>query len=228
VVERALRRRVNALFSLWGVRPARSAEEISRGMFQAREEAQRVADASDFRSPNYHAIARRAAEEAGLSPDHAQVSALWEAHNAGGPLLGRRILDDTHETLEWLLERGFRVGAITNRAHGGESFLAELQYHDLLRYFEVVSSSDQVGWRKPHRRIFQHALGALGVAPAESALVGDRPEADVRGARAMGMTAILMRGVSPPDRVPQAPDEEPDYTIDSLSELRQLPPFARA
>ena len=67
----------------------------------------------------------------------------------------------------------------------------------------------------------------MAVRPQASALVRDRREADVRGARALGMTAIWIRKVTPPDRVPDGPDEAPHYTIDELSELRSLPPLAR-
>ena len=226
VIGRVMARRFRALFSLWGVEPARTPAEMQRALAEARVEAERAADAGDLRSPDYRELTRRVTVEAGLALSDEQIATLWEGHNAGGPLLGRRIFDDAHETLEWLAERGFRIGAITNRAHGGAAFLEELRHHRLLHHFEVVVSSDQVGWRKPHRAIFEQALGAMGVTAAQSALVGDRPDADVRGARAMGMTAIWMRKVTPPGRTPAGPEEQPHYTIDELSELRDLPPLA--
>ena len=226
VVERTITRRFRALLSMWGAEPTRTAAEMQRALLQARADAERAADAGDLRSPDYHELTRRVAVESGLALSDEQIATLWEAHNAGGPLLGRRLFEDAHETLEWLAERRFRIGAITNRAHGGEAFLDELRYHGLLRHFEVVISSDQTGWRKPHRAIFEHALDAMGVTAAESALVGDRPDADVRGARAMGMTAIWIRKVTSPDRTPAGADEQPHYTIDELSELRAVPPLA--
>ena len=227
VIERAMRRRFQALFSLWRVPPAIDPLELHGALVRARIEAERAADAGDLRSPDYVGITRRVAADAGIELADGQAVALWEAQNVGGPLGGRRIFDETRETLQWLLDRGFRVGAITNRAHGGDSFLRELRYDGLLGFFEVVASSDQVGWRKPHHALFEHALHAMGVTPRESALVGDRPEADVRGARALGMIAIWMRKVTPPERVPDGPDESPHHTIDELSELRSLPPLAR-
>ena len=227
VIDRAMRRRLRALFSLWGVPPEIDPLELHGALLRARIEAERTADAGDLSSPDYVGITRRVAADSDIELANGQAVALWEAQNVGGLLGGRRIFDETHETLQWLLDRGFRVGAITNRAHGGESFLQELRYDGLLGFFEVVASSDQVGWRKPHPALFEYALDAMGVTPAESALVGDRPEADVRGARALGMTAIWIRKVTPPDRVPDGPDETPHYTIAELSELRSLPPLAR-
>ena len=226
-IDRAKDRRARALCSLWGIDP-RLAHELRRAISAAASAAERAADAEGLSGPDYLALTRRITTDAGLALDDRQVAMLWEAEGSTGPFLGRRIFDDTRETLQWLLDGGFRVGAITNRSHGGQPFLDELRYHDLLRYFEVVVSSDQVGWRKPHAAIFEHALDAMGVRPHESALVGDRPEADLRGARDAGMTAIWMRKVTPPDRVPRGPDEQPHYTIDELSDLRSLPPIRRS
>ncbi len=224
-VHRATGERFAALFEYWELQPRRPLEEVSARLAAECTRAQIEADATTYRSPDYLAIVRETMAEAGVELSDEQVAQVWEADNVGGPFLGRRIFDDTHETLQWLLDSGFRVGAITNRAHGGATFLDELRYHDLLKFFEVVSSSDQVGWRKPHHAIFDNALEAMGVSAEQSALVGDRPDADVSGARQAGMTAILIRKVAP-GRTPHGPDEEPHYTIEELSDLRSLPPFA--
>ena len=224
-VHRATGERFAALFEYWELQPQQPPERISARLAAECTRAQIEADATTHRSPDYLAIVRETMAAAGVELSDEQAAKVWDADNVGGPFLGRRIFDDTHETLEWLLDSGFHVGAITNRAHGGASFLDELRYHDLLKFFEVVSSSDQVGWRKPHRAIFDHALEAMGVSAEQSALVGDRPDADVAGARQAGMTAIWIRKVTP-DLAHHGPDEEPHYTIDELSDLRSLPPFA--
>ncbi len=52
--------------------------------------------------------------------------------------------------------------------------------------FDVVSASAVVGAAKPDPAIFAHALGALGVAPANALHCGDLPEKDCVGARAPG------------------------------------------
>ena len=223
VIERVLGKRFRARFSLWGVRPQRPPEAIYRALERAVLAAERAADAGDLRSPDYLGLTRRVAADAGLELSAEQIAELWEAHHASGVLLGRRLFDDTHETLQWMIDRGLRLGAITNRAHGGEAFLHELRHHELLRYFEVVTSSDRAGWRKPHPAIFEQALSAMGATPEHSALVGDRLEADVRGARAIGMTAIWLRRAAEPSR----PENQPDYAIDGLGDLRSVPPIAR-
>src|SRR5215470_9806775 len=72
--------------------------------------------------------------------------------------------------------------------------------------FEAIVVSDEVGWRKPRRDIFDVALARLGI-PAEAGLfVGDRADMDVLGAQQIGMDAAwinrdgeaLPAGVAPP------------------------------
>ena len=79
---------------------------------------------------------------------------------------------------------------------------------------EVVRSHD-VGWRKPHRAMFDRALKLADVDPARAFMVGDDPELDIRGARALGIRAVWRRvgdAELPPGVVP-------DATIATLLEL---------
>ena len=56
----------------------------------------------------------------------------------------------------------------------------------------------ELGVAKPHPRMFAEACATLGVPAARVLHVGDNPDADVAGARAAGLAAILVRpdGVS--------------------------------
>lgn len=54
----------------------------------------------------------------------------------------------------------------------------------------------QVGAAKPDRRIFEHALAALGAAPEASVYVGDDAVRDLAGARAAGLRAIDARSLA--------------------------------
>ena len=110
VIDRAMRRRLRALFSLWGVPPEIDPLELHGALLRARIEAERTADAGDLSSPDYVGITRRVAADSDIELANGQAVALWEAQNVGGLLGGRRIFDETHETLQWLLDRGFRVG----------------------------------------------------------------------------------------------------------------------
>jgi putative hydrolase of the HAD superfamily len=76
--------------------------------------------------------------------------------------------------------------------------------------------------RKPDARIFRAALDRLGVPAERTVMVGDNLEADIVGARRVGMRTILL---TRPGAKRLAASPTPDLQIDSLRELLDpLPP----
>ena len=73
--------------------------------------------------------------------------------------------------------------------------------------------SDEVRSWKPGQTIFRAALDALGVSAAESAFVGDTPEADVLGAQQAGFATVVQVGGK------RAAGVEPDLQLASVAEL---------
>ena len=69
---------------------------------------------------------------------------------------------------------------------------------------DVIVSSAWAGARKPHPRIFEHALAKVGVDPVAALFTGDTWGPDVVGPRAMGMTPVYLRrdGHWPDDTAP--------------------------
>ena len=63
--------------------------------------------------------------------------------------------------------------------------------------FEAVLNSAATGFEKPHPRAFALALASAG-QPRVAWMIGDNPVADVGGAVAAGLRAILVR-TSPPE-----------------------------
>ena len=61
----------------------------------------------------------------------------------------------------------------------------------LADHFDEILTSASVGFEKPHPGIFRRALGLAG-SPRTAHMVGDNPTADVQGARAVGLPAILV------------------------------------
>ncbi len=186
----------------------------------------------DSIDPGYPEICRRVAARHGLKLTPEQGEELWETWNLGGQFLGRTLFPDSLETLQWLSERGFRLGSVTNRGYGGPRFWQELKDLGLADLFEVVAVSCDIGYMKPHPRIFEYVLEAMNLAPEEMAMVGDSLRADVEGSKTLGMTAIWRR--PPLDEPVEAAEDppgvegsaQPDYTIDTIGEMRGLPPFA--
>lgn len=84
---------------------------------------------------------------------------------------------------------GLRVGVVSDWATSlREIFVAQ----QLDRYFDFILASGAVGFAKPNPAFFRIALDRAGVEPSEAIMVGDSYRADVQGARAAGMDAILL------------------------------------
>lgn len=82
----------------------------------------------------------------------------------------------------------------------GANLRLMLEKYDLLRYFSGFAFSDEVGYAKPHRAMFEAAAAQLGVELREIVHVGDREHNDVKGAHALGIKAVLFTATRPDDR----------------------------
>lgn len=99
------------------------------------------------------------------------------------------VFPDVIPAVETLRAAGFRLCVVSNWLWGAPELLHDLE---LARHFEALVISARVGFNKPHRGIFEHALRVMGVAPAAAVHVGDSHAADVVGARAVGIRPVLI------------------------------------
>ncbi len=99
------------------------------------------------------------------------------------------LYDDVLETLEEVERMGIRIGLISNFEAWLEGLLERL---GVLGFFRHLVISGQVGTEKPGRRIFEMALEDAGVEPGQALHVGDSIPSDVEGARAAGITPVLI------------------------------------
>ena len=225
-------KRVSRLLESWGEEVTDQRFFLARDIRMEMEVETARAFRGDSIDPGYPDICRRVTARHGLKLTREQGEQLWEAWNLGGQFLGRTLFPDSLETLGWLRGRGFRLGSVTNRGYGGPRFRQELRDLGLAEMFEVVALSCDIGYMKPHPRIFEYALEAMSLTPEETAMVGDNVRADVGGAKAQGMVAVWRRPpLDEPVEASTDPPEvegsvQPDYTIDSVGEIRGLPPFA--
>jgi len=75
-----------------------------------------------------------------------------------------------------------------------------LASYGLDRYFDGYAFSDEVGYSKPHRAMFESAARQMGVELHEMVHVGDRDHNDVKGPQALGMKAILFTATRANDK----------------------------
>lgn len=77
------------------------------------------------------------------------------------------------------IKQHVKVGIITNGSV--ERQKAKISYTNLDRCFDTVIISEEVGWSKPDKRIFEIALKRLDVDPEDTFFVGDDLEKDIGG-----------------------------------------------
>jgi HAD superfamily hydrolase (TIGR01509 family) len=119
-----------------------------------------------------------------------------------------KLYEEALGVLETLATR-FILGALTNGN-------ADVYKTDAGDYFDFAFLAQEVGASKPHPDMFHAALERTGVAASNVIHVGDDPEHDIAGARAVGMHTVWMnaRGKEWPEG--PRPSRE-------ISNLRQLP-----
>ncbi len=107
-----------------------------------------------------------------------------------------RLTDGVVDALETLKAAGLRIGIICDVGMTPSTALRGfLQRQGALALFDHWSFSDDVGFYKPAREIFEHALAGLEADAGEAAHIGDLKRTDVAGALAMGMTALRYTGM---------------------------------
>ena len=113
-----------------------------------------------------------------------------------------------------LAARGVSLGIVSNTGRTPGVILRKvLERYGLLGYFGAISYSDEVGVRKPDAEIFRVTLVRAGRGPSEALHIGDNPDADVLGARGVGMrTAHYTAGF-------RRPSAEADLIIPDLGML---------
>lgn len=129
---------------------------------------------------------------AGL-PEAGLVEALLDA-------LRFHAYPEVPSTLRELRRRGFRLVVVSNWDVSLHERLDELGLAPLV---DGAVASAELGAAKPDPAIFAHALAIAGSAPERAWHAGDSLEADVAGARAAGVTPVLVarHGEAPPPGV---------------------------
>ncbi len=122
------------------------------------------------------------------------------------------------EALAALKGLGVRLGCVSNAFMGAAVLDRILDERALGPYCEITVSSCELGYRKPHPRIYEEALKAMSLAGPDTVFVGDRIDADVEGPSTLGMRTVLTHQYRRED--PAGAKVRPDAVI---SHLRELP-----
>jgi len=117
------------------------------------------------------------------------------------------LYEDALPVFDALRNRGLKLALLSNTGRDLNEFVA---HHGI--DVDVILTSRLHGKTKPHETIFRAVLERLAVEPQRAVMVGDDPEDDIAGARAVGMRAWL---VDREGRFPRQPER--------LDDLRALP-----
>ena len=153
-------------------------------------------------------------EKTGLRGDDGLVENFVSSHMEA--LCGAMVYPEHHtEVLLYLKEKGYRLSVVSNFDHAptARQLLGKFGIAD---FFEHIAISEEVGWRKPHRKIFEFALTSLGESPSDVIFIGDDPEADITGCSHCGIDSVWVK------RREQLNQTEPKFIIKDLEELREI------
>jgi 2-haloalkanoic acid dehalogenase type II len=171
----------------------------------------------DHQETTYHFVLRELLTELG----HAEVaepilrSALDALYAVTQP--NWQLESDALEMLKQLRSQNYHLGIFSNA--GDDKDVQQLvENFGIRNYFDFVLTSAACFYRKPHARAFEIALAQWNITPQEAAMIGDSLEADIFGAKQVGMSAFWIT------RRAHFTDEEmqrikPDFSLRKLSEL---------
>ncbi len=138
---------------------------------------------------------------------------LWDLFQTGQ---GWELDPEAKHLLDHLAARGYQMGIISNFDSRLRPLLQDL---GIAAYFQSVTLATEEGVMKPNPEIFRRVMERHGLQPGEAIYVGDNPRRDVVGARAAGMTPVL---VVPPRLIPGWETAPPPRAEISPAGVRQF------
>ena len=165
-----------------------------------------------YRAELFIGYAQRVLEEMGAA-GHSLKACAREIYDEWSCSRHFLLYDDVIPVMRVLHESGFIMGLISNTHRSMSMFQ---QHFNLTSYLSVAISSYEHGYMKPEPSIFYAALDQLGVSAADAIMVGDSVPHDIKGARQVGMGAVL---IDRSDLDSQAVDDN----IPVIRTLRDLP-----
>jgi 2-haloalkanoic acid dehalogenase type II len=131
--------------------------------------------------------------------------------------------EDTLETIQRLKSQNYKLGIFSN-AGDDKDVQTQVEKFGIRSHFDFILTSAACFYRKPHARAFEIALARWNIPPKEAVMVGDSLQADIFGAKNLGMYSIWItrRAQFTADEVQHI---QPDFCMVTLNEL--LPTLER-
>jgi putative hydrolase of the HAD superfamily len=114
-----------------------------------------------------------------------EIAHMWEI-----TYYDRKLREHAAEMLRGLKELGLYVAAVSNTASVFQVF-STLEEYGVRQYFDDITLSSIIGYRKPHPNAFKIALRQARLEAGEAAFVGDTVSRDVVGPRRLGFGKVF-------------------------------------
>ncbi len=219
-IERLQAQPLRSLLTKWGMTLPGSAEEVVRAVHEAGDAAERLEQVrGSLREVRIPDLIRDALASRHVDVSAEQADDLWRATWIPERHFGVQLYPDALDVLAVLKTQGLLIGVNTNRPCTAEMHLPGLRDFGIESYVDAVVCSGDTGYVKPHPSTFELVLGRLGVPARDAVMVGDSAEADMSGAKAVGMRTVWKLN----GRYDLPPCSDADYAIHDLAELLSLP-----
>jgi len=143
----------------------------------------------DFQETTYHFVLRELLKEL----DYAEVAepVLRSALDAMFSVtqVNWMIEEDTIPAIQKLKFNNYHLGIFSN-AGDDKDVQTLVENFGIRSHFDFVLTSAACYYRKPHARAFEIALAQWNIEPEEAAMVGDSLQADIYGAKNLGMQTV--------------------------------------
>jgi len=118
--------------------------------------------------------------------------------------------------IKYLKRKSIKIGILSNGLFV-ERF-ERAKKVKILKYIDVLVSSDMFGIEKPDIKIFLNISQLLGVSPTTSVYVGNDIHQDIEGAKSSGMTPVLLVNSADNNQL----KSKPFQTVNNFSDLKIL------
>lgn len=129
-----------------------------------------------------------------------------------------RLYEGTEQVLQRLHER-YRLGVIANQPKNARQ---RLEQFGVLKYFDHLTISGEIGFSKPSPTIFRETLRMVGTTAEKCFMVGDKLTNDIAPAKALGFRTVWVKQEY--GGLQKITDEslKPDFTVDRITGLPEI------
>ena len=113
-----------------------------------------------------------------------------------------------------------KLGLVSNFTYAPVIY-ASLRKLGINQFFNAVVVSEDTGWRKPHKRIFQTALQRLQATAEETVYIGDSPLEDIEGAKTAGIKTVFVLSQFNSLEDLRGIKQQPDIIAEDLQEVAE-------